>query len=81
MPSRAAALPPRAVANRGALTRRVMQGTLRGFDQMVNLILEESHERVYSPTAGVALEVLGLFVVRGDNVYVRPSAVAQPTVC
>jgi small nuclear ribonucleoprotein (snRNP)-like protein len=25
-----------------------MQGTLRGFDQATNIILDESHERVYS---------------------------------
>lgn len=26
----------------------IMQGVLRGFDQATNLILDESHERVYS---------------------------------
>lgn len=45
-------------------------GTLRGYDQMVNLILEESHERIYSAEEGVATEVLGLFVIKGDNVSI-----------
>lgn len=42
---------------------------LRGFDQTLNLILDECHERVYSG-AGVEQMVLGLFIVRGDNMYV-----------
>ena len=29
------------------------QGTLRGFDQCVNIIIEDSYERVYSASAGV----------------------------
>ncbi|KAH1019102.1 hypothetical protein HUJ05_006757 [Dendroctonus ponderosae] len=28
-------------------------GTLKGFDQTINMILDESHERVYSTTTGV----------------------------
>ena len=28
-------------------------GTLKGFDQTINIILEDTHERVFSPTAGV----------------------------
>ena len=43
------------------------QGTLKGFDQTINLILDESHERVYSNTAGVEQVVLGLYIIRGDN--------------
>ncbi|KAJ1525028.1 U6 snRNA-associated Sm-like protein LSm8 [Frankliniella fusca] len=45
-------------------------GTLKGFDQTINLILEESHERVYSTTTGVEQVVLGLHIIRGDNVAV-----------
>ena len=44
-----------------------LQGTLKGFDQTINLILDESHERVYSNTAGVEQVVLGLYIIRGDN--------------
>ena len=46
------------------------QGNLRGFDQTINLILDESHERVFSLTAGVEQVVLGLYIIRGDNMYV-----------
>ncbi len=47
-----------------------LQGTLKGFDQTLNLILDDSHERVYSTTQGVEQVVLGLHIIRGDNVYV-----------
>ena len=46
---------------------RVIVGTLKGFDQTINLILDDSHERVYT-TAGVEQVTLGLYIVRGDNV-------------
>lgn len=45
-----------------------VQGTLKGFDQTINLILDESHERVFSSSQGVEQVVLGLYIVRGDNV-------------
>jgi U6 snRNA-associated Sm-like protein LSm8 len=45
-------------------------GTLKGFDQTINLILDESHERVYSTNQGVEQVVLGLHIIRGDNVAV-----------
>eukprot|EP00803_Ostreobium_quekettii_P009065 evm.model.scf_1135.3 EVM.evm.TU.scf_1135.3 scf_1135:28253-28551(-) len=44
------------------------QGTLRGYDQTTNLILEDCHERVYSTKYGVEQLVLGLYIIRGDNV-------------
>ncbi len=28
-------------------------GTLKGFDQTINIILDDTHERVYSPSQGV----------------------------
>ncbi|XP_021709765.1 U6 snRNA-associated Sm-like protein LSm8 [Aedes aegypti] len=45
-------------------------GTLKGFDQTINIILDESHERVYSMNAGIEQVVLGLHIIRGDNVAV-----------
>lgn len=45
-------------------------GTLKGFDQTINIILDESHERVYSSTTGVEQVVLGLHIIRGDNVAI-----------
>lgn len=49
---------------------RVIVGTLKGFDQTINLILDESHERVFSSGQGVEQVVLGLYIIRGDNVAV-----------
>jgi len=44
-------------------------GTLKGFDQTINLILDDSHERAYS-SQGVEQITLGLHIIRGDNVAV-----------
>ena len=49
---------------------RMIVGTLKGFDQAVNLILDESHERVFSQANGVEQVVLGLYIIRGDNIAV-----------
>lgn len=49
---------------------RNIVGTLKGFDQTINVILDESHERVYSTTQGVEQVVLGLYIIRGDNIAV-----------
>jgi U6 snRNA-associated Sm-like protein LSm8 len=46
-----------------------MKGTLKGYDQTVNIILDDSHERVYSTDEGIEQVVLGLYIIRGDNVY------------
>ena len=43
-------------------------GRMKGFDQTINIILESSHERVYSEQTGITQIPLGLYVVRGDNV-------------
>ncbi|KAK2170610.1 hypothetical protein NP493_1147g00081 [Ridgeia piscesae] len=51
-------------------TQYLLQGTLKGFDQTINLILDESHERVFSSGQGVEQVVLGLYIIRGDNVAV-----------
>ncbi|XP_050314800.1 U6 snRNA-associated Sm-like protein LSm8 [Anthonomus grandis grandis] len=45
-------------------------GTLKGFDQTINIILDESHERVYSTTTGIEQVMLGLHIIRGDNVAI-----------
>jgi len=43
-------------------------GTLKGYDQTINVIVENSHERVYSEERGVVQNVLGLHIIRGDNI-------------
>lgn len=47
---------------------RHIVGTLRGYDQTNNLILDECHERLYREEEGVESIALGLYVIRGDNV-------------
>ncbi|CAO1420949.1 unnamed protein product [Diamesa serratosioi] len=42
-------------------------GTLKGFDQTINIILDDSHERVFSQS-GMEQILLGLHIIRGDNV-------------
>lgn len=49
---------------------RNVVGTLLGFDQVCNIVLEKSSERIFAPDAGVQVVNLGLFVVRGDNIAV-----------
>lgn len=55
---------------------RLITGTLLGYDQLQNLILKQSYEKVYSMEAPVEKVELGLFVVRGDNVAVISEVVA-----
>lgn len=43
---------------------------MKGFDQTINTILEESHERIFTELEGVQQVVLGLYVIRGDNIAV-----------
>ncbi|CAI4223492.1 unnamed protein product [Auanema sp. JU1783] len=49
---------------------RNIVGVLKGFDQLINLVLEDAHERSYSETQGVEQIPLGLYIIRGDNVAV-----------
>ncbi|RKP11834.1 hypothetical protein BJ684DRAFT_2534, partial [Piptocephalis cylindrospora] len=52
------------------LDGRVLVGDLVGFDQTTNIILSSCHERVFSTDSGVQRQVLGLHVLRGDNICV-----------
>lgn len=45
-------------------------GTLLGFDQVCNIVLDKSIERVFAPNTGVQVVNLGLYVIRGDNIAV-----------
>ncbi|KAL7564406.1 hypothetical protein ACA910_002724 [Epithemia clementina (nom. ined.)] len=47
---------------------RIIVGLLIGYDQVQNLILSDTHERLYSTDADVEEEPLGLYLVRGDNI-------------
>jgi len=47
-----------------------VQGTLAGFDQKSNIVLSDSKERIYSMEEGVEEVPLGLYLVKGDTMYV-----------
>lgn len=47
---------------------RTIVGELAGHDQVQNLILKDSYERLYSLEESVERVPLGLYVIRGDNV-------------
>eukprot|EP00580_Thalassiosira_gravida_P006146 CAMPEP_0201634164 /NCGR_PEP_ID=MMETSP0493-20130528/7208_1 /ASSEMBLY_ACC=CAM_ASM_000838 /TAXON_ID=420259 /ORGANISM="Thalassiosira gravida, Strain GMp14c1" /LENGTH=104 /DNA_ID=CAMNT_0048105983 /DNA_START=125 /DNA_END=439 /DNA_ORIENTATION=- len=49
---------------------RLISGILQGYDQLQNLVLVKSYEKVYSLDNPMERVDLGLFVVRGDNVAV-----------
>jgi U6 snRNA-associated Sm-like protein LSm8 len=57
----------------------VVQGIMAGFDQKSNVVLSDSKERVYSMEDGVEEIPLGLYLVKGDMVYVYPVAFAVPS--
>ncbi|CAG5112857.1 Oidioi.mRNA.OKI2018_I69.chr2.g7027.t1.cds [Oikopleura dioica] len=48
---------------------RVVVGILKGLDQVVNVVLANTEERVFTPE-GVDRQALGLYLIRGDNVAV-----------
>lgn len=50
---------------------RAIVGVLAGFDQKSNVVLSESKERVYSIDEGVEEIPLGLYLVKGDMMYVQ----------
>ena len=43
---------------------------LAGFDQRLNIVLSESVERIYSMDEGVEEVPLGLYLVKGEQMYV-----------
>ncbi|CAK9099391.1 Sm-like protein LSM8 (AtLSM8) (U6 snRNA-associated Sm-like protein LSM8), partial [Durusdinium trenchii] len=49
---------------------RLFVGVLRGFDQSSNVVLSDCQERVFDTEKGVEQVVLGLYVIRGDNLAV-----------
>lgn len=49
---------------------RHIVGTLRGYDQATNVIVDGSVERIYREDAGAETIALGLYVVRGDTIAI-----------
>lgn len=55
------------------------QGVLAGYDQKSNVVLSDSKERVYSLDEGVEEVPLGLYLVKGDMMYVAARSFPLPT--
>ena len=69
--------PPRSDAQPPPLrnSRADAQGTLKGFDQATNVVVEKCHERVYRGCHEGAQDVpLGLYVIRGDNLFAHKTS-------
>jgi U6 snRNA-associated Sm-like protein LSm8 len=49
---------------------RIFVGVLKSFDQSTNCVLSDCVERVFSDDARVEFVHLGLYMLRGDNMYV-----------
>lgn len=52
---------------------RIIIGLLRGVDNVGSVILSGCVERIYSADSGVEEVPLGLYIVRGDAMYVKDS--------
>lgn len=50
---------------------RVIVGNLRGYDAMGSLVLSDCIERIFALDAGVEETPLGVYIVRGDSMYVH----------
>lgn len=50
---------------------RLFVGRLRSFDQSTNIVLSDCVERIFSEEAPVEFVQLGLYILRGDNMYVN----------
>eukprot|EP01134_Creolimax_fragrantissima_P006998 CFRG6998T1 len=46
---------------------RQLVGQLKGYDQNVNVILRNCHERVYHPSEPFQKVEMGMYILRGDN--------------
>ena len=49
---------------------RSIVGIFEGFDQYINIILKQSHERIYAKDKGVQRKPLGIYIIKGHNVAI-----------
>jgi U6 snRNA-associated Sm-like protein LSm8 len=49
---------------------KVFTGSLKSFDQSMNMILENCYEKQYSADEGIAFVKMGLYMIRGDTVAI-----------
>lgn len=43
---------------------------MKGEDQCVNIILDNCQERIYSIDEGVKMDEIGVYLIRGDDMYI-----------
>lgn len=48
---------------------RVFQGVLSSYDSNINIVLDKTHERIYSAKSSKK-EKLGLYIIKGDNISI-----------
>ncbi len=49
---------------------RIFIGELNSYDQLMNIVLKNCIERIFSIDKGVREEKMGLYMIRGDNVAI-----------
>ena len=49
---------------------RIFIGELNSYDQLMNIVLKNCIERIFSIDKGVREEKMGLYMLRGDNVAI-----------
>ena len=49
---------------------RIFIGELNSYDQLMNIVLKNCIERIFSIDKGVRKEKMGLYMLRGDNVAI-----------
>ncbi|GJJ77964.1 U6 snRNA-associated Sm-like protein LSm8 [Entomortierella parvispora] len=47
---------------------RTLVGQLTGYDQAANVILSQTHERIFSSSEGMKSVPIGVYVVRGETI-------------
>ncbi|KAF9390313.1 N(alpha)-acetyltransferase 38, NatC auxiliary [Podila verticillata] len=49
---------------------RTLVGTFLGYDQAMNVILSDTHERIFSSTEPMKSVPIGVYVIRGETIAI-----------
>jgi len=63
------------------LEGRNLVGKLKGVDNLGNLVLEDTYERTFHLDKGMQLEPMGLYLVRGDSLFVAATRTFLRSFC